>query len=458
MNEKRTKSAYPAWKSEGRFLGLSLIVLAIAVWLPSQLYATEREASLLEARISEKITLSDLETYALENNPGIQEAHQKWLSVLESRRIVEGYPDPELMVTYFPKPIETRLGPQDWQVTLSQKIPYPGKLTTAGKVAQADAKIFRFKLDKMVKDVVVSVKESFHEIMYIREAVASAEQQAELLKHLIETTEAAYAQDRVAFVGVVWAHSRDAELRKDVVLLEDMETTEVAKLNSLLNRPTDAPIGVLEKPAPQNATLSLEEMYRLAESHQEDIRVAEAQVEKMSAKMSLARYENRPNFKLGLFYSAIGNPDGPNRPPNSGDDALGLQFGVTIPLWSGKNKGRLNKARTAMTAAKAAKSDKVNKIRSQIRSLYFRLDNLRRIMELYSNELIPDAEAAIDASETWFLERKSSFPDFIETQSLWYTYQLALARAQADFGKNQARLGRLIGREVKAIKRLEPTY
>jgi cobalt-zinc-cadmium efflux system outer membrane protein len=71
---------------------------------------------------------------------------------VENYRVTTGYPDPQLMVTWFPEPIETRLGPQDWNAQISQMIPFPGKLSKAGELVAADARIARLKLDKAVKE------------------------------------------------------------------------------------------------------------------------------------------------------------------------------------------------------------------------------------------------------------------------------------------------------------------
>jgi outer membrane protein TolC len=154
-----------------------------------------------------------------------------------------------------------------------------------------------------------------------------------------------------------------------------------------------------------------------------------------------------------LFYAAIGTPDVAQPPPNAGDDAIGVQAGMTIPLWFGKNKGRVNRARAEMKKAKAAKTTRINETNTQIRSFYFRLENARRLTELYHKELLPQAARAMEIAETWFREGQSSFSDFIETQAVWYNFQLALARARADYGKNLARLERLVGQSITERKK-----
>ena len=80
--------------------------------------------------------------------------------------------------------------------------------------------------------------------------------------------------------------------------------------------------------------------------------------------------------------------------------------------------------------------------------MYFRLNNSERIIKLYQENLIPQALGAIELSETFYKEGESSFSDFIETQSVWYNFQLTLARAESDYGKSIVRLERLVGRDI----------
>jgi len=402
----------------------------------------------LDARLSGTVILGDLVQYAYRNNPSIREAREAWRATIEQYRLETAYPDPEIMMTYFPEPLETRLGPQDWNANLTQKIPFPGKLTKAGEVVEAEARIAKLNVDKTIRDIIVSIRESFYELSYIHQAQTAADQNLKLLNHLRKISETAYAQDRNTLLDMVKAQSQSGQLRYDILMLRDLEETEIAQLNSLLNRQTDTPFGRLGVETDQSVVFSLEEIYQVAETHQEEIQMAKVRIERAKRKIELAKFKNLPDFKVGLFYAGIGNPDVANPPPDEGDDALGIQAGITIPLWFGRNKSRILKAKAEMKRAEAAKTVRVNETSAKIRSLYFRLENARRLIELYSKELLPQAAKSIEIAETWYQEGQSSFSDFIETQSVWYNFQLALARAKADYGKNLARLERLVGKSI----------
>jgi len=99
----------------------------------------ETDLNGLDTRLSGTVILGDLVEYAYRDNPSIREAREAWRATIERYRLETAYPDPEIMITYFPEPLETRLGPQDWNATLTQKIPFPGKLSKAGEVVEAEA-------------------------------------------------------------------------------------------------------------------------------------------------------------------------------------------------------------------------------------------------------------------------------------------------------------------------------
>lgn len=432
-------------------MGLALLA---TLWFAQATTAAEGAADSavgreeLEARLVSEARVPDLVAYAYLQNPALQERRQAWRAALERYRVETGFPDPQLTVTYFPEPIETRLGPQDWNATLSQPIPFPGKLTQVGRVVATDAEIARLRLDQAARELTASVRESFYELFYIRTGREVVAHNTELVAQLRKVGESAYAEDRAALVDMVKAQSQTGQLRYDALLLEELEGAERTRLNGLLNRPPDAAIGALRPESFAPIAYPLEELYTLAEAHQETLRIAGLGVARADEQVKLARYQSLPDFRVGLFYAAIGSPDVPVRPRDAGDDAVGVQFGLTLPLWFGKSLGRMDQARAERAQAQAARQTQLNDIRTTIHATYFKLENARRLVDLYQNELLPQASRAMETAETWFRQGQSSFSDFIETQSLVYNFQLSLARAQADYGKVLARLEQLVGHSL----------
>ncbi|ACN13171.1 putative metal ion efflux outer membrane family protein [Desulforapulum autotrophicum HRM2] len=423
------------------FLCLGLISLSIE----SSSAAEKESLPDIEKRLSGDTELSDLLTYAYLSNPSIVSSKKSWQIFIENYRIGKSYPDPQLMTTYFPSPIETRLGPQDWNLTLSQAFPFPGTLGLKGELLESDVQISKLKLDKTVKDIVTAVSSSFYELVYIQKAVEIAMANQKLNQELIQISQNAYAKDRALFYDVSKAQAQTAQIQYDLLLLDELESTEKTNLNTLLNRSPDAKIGRAKGLPTGDVVYSLDEIYNLAMLHQEDILIADETVKRSSASIRLTRFENLPSFKLGLFYAGIGDPDLANPPRDAGDDALGIQFGMNLPLWFSRNDSQKQKALAVKEMATADRAAMVNTTKARISRLWFRLQNSKRLIVLYEKELIPQGLTSIQTAETWFREGEAGFADFLELQATAYNFQLSLERAKADYGKALVQLEQLAG-------------
>ena len=54
-------------------------------------------------KLAQGAAVADLIRYAYDRNPSLKVAREGWAATVEKFRIVTGYPDPELMLTYFPR-------------------------------------------------------------------------------------------------------------------------------------------------------------------------------------------------------------------------------------------------------------------------------------------------------------------------------------------------------------------
>ncbi len=434
-------------RQKARFPLKILVILAMLFFTDGRAVYAEPPSSVPEHEpaVLAGPGISDLIRYAYDSNPGIRAKKYAWRSKIESYRSGSAYPDPQFMLTWFTDPIETRLGPQDWNATLSQKIPFPGKLSSKEEILTTDANIARLEFSAAVRDTIVAVKESFHELAYIRKAREITALNNGLLAQLRHRVETIGIEDRATLTDVLKAQSQEAQLRYDLLLLEELEQSETARMNALLNRDPDAAIGPMVPARHEPLDIDIKELYALALENNEEIKIAGLRAENGLLKRRLAKYEFLPDFKLGVFYAEIGEPEAMTPPPDAGRDAVGIQFGIDIPLWFGGKRGAVGKADADAKGAGAMQEQIRNQTMAMIRESMFRLNNAARLMTLYASELLPQAVRTLETAETWERSGQGSFSDLIEAQSTVYNFQLSLARAGADYGKYLARLEKLTG-------------
>lgn len=111
-------------------------------------------------------------------------------------------------------------------------------------------------------------------------------------------------------------------------------------------------------------------------------------------------------------------------------------------------EARVARSEAGIRKARAAEEVAITDIRTRVHDLFFRLNNAQRLISLYQNDLLPQAENAMGIAETWYREGQAGFSDFVETQAVYYNFQLSLARARADYGKVLAALEQLMGQAI----------
>jgi outer membrane protein TolC len=280
--------------------------------------------------------------------------------------------------------------------------------------------------------------------------MAVAQANLDLTRQMLQIGENAYAGDKALFYDISKARAQTAQTQYDLLLLKELEKTEKTKINTLLNRPPTALLGHAVGGQPRKIVYSLDEVYELAMLHQEDILLAEEQINKAEQGMQLTRLDILPSFRVGLFYAGIGDPDVPIPPPDAGDDAVGVQFGMSLPLWFGKNQSRTAQALAEKESAQARKIEAANTIMARISRLWFKLENSERLITLYEKELLPQAVSSVHTAETWFKQGQGSFADFLEIQATATNFQLSLERAKADYAKTLVLLEQAAGAVLDA--------
>jgi hypothetical protein len=102
--------------------------------------ATVPSPPAVQSQLEKNPSLDIAQRYALEHNPAIRSAYHAWQAAEQRITQERSYENP--MVMYMPDTqnmAETRAGPQTNGFGVSQVIPFPGKLTLRGKIADQQA-------------------------------------------------------------------------------------------------------------------------------------------------------------------------------------------------------------------------------------------------------------------------------------------------------------------------------
>ena len=419
-----------------------------SVNLLSQVPAPIIAASVLpdpEPEPASQSAISDLMNMAFENNPQIASARANWQAMTEMYPQATSLPDPKLNVSWFPQPIETRNGSNDFGIQLMEMIPNPHRLDVMGDIALTKAEMARVNYEKTVRGVLTRLMSSWFELGYLHSAIDIAETNLELFSQLVDLGNLRYAQGEIGASELYAAQSRFEQASYESMLLTELLRSEESNMRSILGVDSDFDIGEIALPEIDPVALDLDNLKERVLEYRHELEMAGIAVEIADLGVSLARSMDDPDYSVGLMYNFIGRSPMSDGMLSSGDDAWGVMFGVSLPIWSGKNRAQVDQAEANLNAARADLENRENMAENDVERLYWRIQNQGRLVTLYRDTLLPDAVNAAELAETWFEQEQISFTELIETRMVVQNFELATARAQADYLDSLVELQSLTG-------------
>ncbi|RMF21549.1 MAG: hypothetical protein D6760_09260, partial [Deltaproteobacteria bacterium] len=203
--------------------------------------AENRLALPAAAELPEHAGLDDYVRIALRDNPEIRKAIRD-VQVLGYRvPQVTSLDDP--MVRFVPPTgdmVQTAAGMLGGAVGVSQKIPFPGKLTAKGRIVEQSVRMALDKLADVRISTVSRVKKAYYDYYLADISIAITRDSQALLRQIRDVAAARYRAGVATQQDVLRAEVELYNLTNELITLEQQKSTASALLNSLMNRNVEA--------------------------------------------------------------------------------------------------------------------------------------------------------------------------------------------------------------------------
>lgn len=375
-------------------------------------------------------------------------------------------PDPMLMAGIVAFPYRQPGFSDDFTmnvVRLTQTFPYPGKLSLATRAAEDDAAAAGAALEQTRLDVVRDVKTAYYELAYVSRARAIVARSSGLLAGLAKAAEGRYEVGTASQADVLRARVAAARLGDQAAMLTAQERTALARLNALLDQPSDTPVSADMPPAltrlagPDSAAdvrfasaalgaapgdsplLGVDSLVALALTHSPLLRARERQISAQERRLALAEKAHLPDFDISLEYDQ--RPRFPDY----------LSFFVSIPLrlQRGRKQGQQAvEAGAELTALQAERAADVNRVRERIASLTANAERARTELALSRKGILPQARGLVASATASYEVGRLDLPVVLDAQAELFNEETAYARALMDFATALAELESVVGAEV----------
>ncbi|MDQ6885838.1 MAG: TolC family protein [Gemmatimonadota bacterium] len=349
-------------------------------------------------------------------------------------------------------------------IGVGQSIPYPGKLALRRRTAEGEVSAAEASLAAAKRRVAYEVKAAYYELVFLDRALDVVERNQGVLVSFIKVTETRYGVGIAGQQDVLKAHVEASRLAETAVSLTEQHRASLARLNAVLNRPSETPLPRPAIPAPvtraavadsgheirfvsaalgarvANSPLPpLAELQDMAVRESPELREHEAMITAQTARVELARKEVLPDFDLSIQY---GQRDG--RP-----DMVTATVSVPVPLQRRRKQDELvNAAGAELTALEAEHRGSVNEIRAEVARLVSELERERSHLALYVKALLPQARASVSSSVASYQVSRVEFLTVLDNQATVFNYETEYFRVLSDFAKHVAELERVVGKEI----------
>lgn len=388
--------------------------------------------------------LDDLVATALKQNPRIAAARFAATAAGAIPVQASSFDDPMAGGAWYLSEVETRVGPQEARLFLSQKFPFWGKRGLRGEAAERGAEAAAAEVRQVELAVVTELAERYYDLAYVDESIRITEADKRLVADIVEAALAHYSaghgQQRDVLRAQV-ALSRDTDR---LLTLRARRTTLVARINALLGRDpaTAVPTARLDSGTPV-----VPERQALREAMvQERPRLAALtrRVEATRSRLALAHKQYYPDLTARIDYTITG--EGPLPVDDNGTDAYWATLSVNLPIWRKRLKAGVAEQEARLAATQAAYQDELDRALSEIDDLRFRMTTTRDQVSLFTTGLVPQAEQALRATMDGYRTGEADFLDLLDAERDWLDLKLAAFRARADLFQQQAELRQAVGR------------
>ena len=329
------------------------------------------------------------------------------------------------------------------QLQLMQMIPIPGRLGLSGNVASAQASAVAHGAVGVEWDVRRDVAMSFYDLYETDQKTVVIRNALGLLQDIASTANAIYAVGEGRQADVLRARLEIARMVEDTIRMRAMRTGIEARLNALLGRVDDVPIGRVARPVFPDALPSLDSLTQSALANRPMLRAGQDELRAATAASRVASRQIVPDLQLGLQYA--------QRPAEQrGTDHMGsFMVGASLPIFARSRQLRLRDEAGAMQAMAAAE---LGEMRADTRALviesYANLDRARRLTALYRTTILPQATAAVASAMAAYRVGRVDFMTLLDNRMTVNRYWQEMAVLEADEGRAWAELEMLTGRQL----------
>lgn len=337
-----------------------------------------------------------------------------------------------------PNLLPSRIGSTKY--TLIQPVPFWGKRDLKRGIAEAEANQAKGRAEATWAELSARIKTAYAQYYLVARAETLTREILNLIEKLEKITQTRYANGLTPQQDVIRAQIEQTGMRGELVGIQNEHHHAYVRLNTLLKRPSMAPLAEPERPRAIPAPARLD--YATLE---ERMRARNPQLFSEQARVSAAEknrelvYKNRyPDFSLGLSPIQTG----------SRVREWEVMIELNIPLQQESRRSQEREAQATLEAALSRKEAAHNQLFADLAENLSALEAARRVESLARDSLLPQAELTFKSALAGYETGKVDFATLLDAQRQIRKARLDELKAQTDAQMRLAEIERLLGEDL----------
>ena len=388
--------------------------------------------------------LEALVTEALDRNPALQAARHRRAAVEQRRPRVTAYPDPTFAYTRWLSSPETRVGPQRNVLAFGQKIPYPGKLRLRGDMSGEETAVEAARVQSIARDIACEVKRVYYDLYRVDRSLPILDDYLVMLETFTGAAEEKYAAGAGTQADVLKSHVEVSEVLQRRIALEGERSALAARLNAVLSRPSDSPVDPVASIDTTRYARPESLVVKKALAVRSELEAVEARIRRNELGVRLARLANRPDFTVQASYVTVPKVSG-NGASDAGKDAFGIMLNVNLPLFRKRTRAEVQEAVARVEESRYTRENIRDTIAAEVAEAYGRLRHSERVLDVYEQGLVAQAENSVLATLAAYQTGQMDFLDLLDAERMVLRTRLGYVAERARYRTYLSLLERAAG-------------
>ena len=404
---------------------------------------TQAPPATAEQSVVPPADLSALLAEAEANSPALRASEARLEAARRLPSQAEAPLDPEVSVAYTNDGVSSlTLGERDMSVlalTWTQEVRRSGKRTQAREVALREADRTALDRDRLRLEVAASVKSAYADLVRLDRTAAILEETRSVLEELVQAARRRYEVGEGTQESVLKAQTGVLRLEAESArVAQDRRAAEI-RLNAAVGRSGDVPVGAALTLPGGVLPETPEALAEAVAAASPEIAVQQAVVRREEAGVELAKAEEKPDFVWSASYQNRGGLD---------PLVMGM-FGVRLPVHrERKQAAAVLQKESELAAARQDLAEIQLRTRSAVRELVSRVERADRLLRLFGQGVVPQAQSALESARASYGVGRVGFLDLLDDVTVVLDARKEVAVQESERIQALAGLEPLLGREL----------